>query len=51
MAHEGLIISKIKLSSDGTPYEICDKNAVHIDDAIPIPEIDEICGVTDTEGE
>ena len=51
MKHEGLIISKIKLPSNDTPYEICDKNALHPDDAIPITEIDEICGVTDTEGE
>lgn len=41
-----LIISKIKLPSEETPYEICDKNAVHIDEAIKPEEIDEICGFT-----
>ena len=46
-----LIISKIKLPSEETPYEICDKNAIHPEDAIPVAEIDKICGATDTEGE
>lgn len=46
-----LIIFKIKLPNEETPYEICDKNALHAEDAIPVDEIDEICGATDTEGE
>ena len=32
MAHENPIISKIKLPQNETPYEICDKDAVHYDD-------------------
>lgn len=51
MAHGKLIISKIKLPNEETPYEICDKDAVHVDDVISIEEIDEICGVTETGGE
>lgn len=34
MAHENPIISKIKLPQNETPYEICDKNAVHYGDTI-----------------
>lgn len=43
MAHANPVISKIKLPQSETPYEICDKDAVHQDDIITIEEIDEIC--------
>ena len=46
MAHEDPIISKIKLPNDEAIYDICDKNAIHKDEAITLEEIDNICGLT-----
>lgn len=38
------IISKIKLPNNEVVYNICDKTAIHSEDAITKAEIDEICG-------
>lgn len=47
MAHTNPIISKIKLPNSETPYDICDKDAIHQDDElITIDDIDTICGAS-----
>ena len=46
MAHSEQIISQIKIPNAETPYDVCDKEAIHIGDEITIDEINEICGQT-----
>lgn len=46
MAHSEQIISRIKIPNVENPYDVCDKEAIHVGDEITIDEINEICGQT-----